>query len=56
MLNAAAVLIGAIAVGRTIGLLVDGFDGTMAVLVGIEIAMVSVLLLSARRSAPEFTG
>ncbi len=56
LLNAVAVLIGAIAIGRTIGLFVDGFHGTMALLIGIEIAMVAVLLLSARRSAPEFTG
>ena len=55
LLNAVAVLIGAIAVGRTIGLFVDGFDGTMALLIGIEIAMVAVLLLSARRSARELT-
>ncbi len=56
LLNAAAVLIGAIAIGRTIGLLVDGFHGTMAFLIGIEIAMVAVLLLSARNSGPESTG
>ncbi len=56
LLNAAAVLIGAIAVGRTIGLFVDGFHATMALLIGIEIAMVAVLLLSARRSASEPTG
>ncbi len=56
LLNAAALLIGEIAVGRTIGLIVDGFDGSMALLIGIEVAMVAVLLLSARRSAPELTG
>ena len=48
LLNAVAVLIGAIAVGRTIGLVADGFHGTMALFVGIEIAVVAILLLAAR--------
>ncbi len=56
LLNAVAVIIGAIAIGRTIGLVADGFHASMALLIGIEIAMVAVLLLSARRSAPEVTG
>ncbi len=52
LLNAAAVLVGAIAVGRTIGLVADGFDANMAVLIGIEIVMVAVLVLAARQGAP----
>ena len=49
LLNAVAVIIGAIAVGRTIGLIADGFHASMALFIGIEIAMVAVLLLAARR-------
>ena len=49
LLNGAAVLVGAIAVGRTIGLVADGFDATLAAIVGIEIAMVALLVLAARQ-------
>ncbi len=52
LLNAAAFLVGAVAVGRTIGLVVDGFDADMAVLIGIEVVMVAVLVLAARQGAP----
>ncbi len=52
LLNTVAVLVGAIAVGRTIGLVADGFDANMAVLIGIEIVMVAVLVLAARQGAP----
>ena len=51
LLNAMAVIIGAIAVGRTVGLAVDGFDASMATLIGVEIVMVAVLVLAARRPA-----
>ncbi len=52
LLNTVAVLVGAIAVGRTIGLVADGFHANMAVLIGIEIVMVAVLVLAARQGAP----
>ncbi len=52
LLNAAALLVGAVAVGRTIGLVADGFDANMAVLIAIEVAMVAVLLLAARPVVP----
>ena len=49
LLIATAVIVGALAVGRTIGLIADGFHTGMAIVIGIEIAMVAVLLLAARR-------
>ncbi len=52
LLNAAAVIVGALAVGRTIGLFADGFHAGMAIVIGIEIAMVAVLLLAGRRPDP----
>ena len=52
LLTTVAVLVGAIAVGRTIGLVAGGFDANMAVLIGIEIVMVAVLVLAARPGAP----
>lgn len=51
LLVAVAVVIGAIAVGRTVGLVADGFDRTNAVLIVVEVLMVAVLL-GAARGAP----
>ena len=45
LLIAVAVVIGAIAVGRTVGLVADGFHANMAALVGVEVVMVAVLVL-----------
>jgi hypothetical protein len=52
LLTAAAVLVGAIAVGRTIGLVADGFDLALAGVVGIEIVMVALLVVAARHGVP----
>jgi hypothetical protein len=52
LLTAAAVLLGAVAVGRTIGLVADDFDLALAGAVGIEIVMVALLAVAARHGVP----
>ena len=49
LLVAVAVIIAAIAVGRTVGLFADGFHSTMLTFIVVEVVMVALLLLAARR-------
>jgi hypothetical protein len=48
-LEAAALLLGCVAAGRTVGLVVDGLTATTLVSIVIELVMLAVLLLAARR-------
>jgi hypothetical protein len=50
-LQAAAVLIGAVAVGRALGLVVDGYAPQMLVFLIVELVMVGALLAAAGRLA-----
>ncbi len=50
-LQAAAVLIGAVAVGRALGLVVDGYAPQMLVFLIVELVMVGALLTAAGRIA-----
>lgn len=50
-LQAAAVLIGAVAVGRALGLVVDGYAPQMLVFLIVEVVMVAALLAAAGRLA-----
>ena len=50
-LQAAAVLIGAVAVGRALGLVVDGYAPQMLVFLVVELLMLGALLTAAARMA-----
>jgi len=50
-LQAAALLLGCVAAGRAIGIVVDGFTPQAAVAIAVELAMLAVLLLAAKRVA-----
>jgi hypothetical protein len=49
-LQALALLIGFVAVGRTVGMMSDGFAAMSAISVAIEIAMVAILLHAASQT------
>jgi hypothetical protein len=48
-LRAAALLLGCVAAGRTVGIATDGFAPESATAIAVELAMIAVLLLAARR-------
>jgi len=50
-LQAAAILIGAVAVGRALGLVVDGYAPQMLIFLIVEVVMVAALLAAAGRLA-----
>ena len=50
-LQAAAVLIGAVAVGRALGLVLDGYATQLLVFLVVELVMVGALLTTAARMA-----
>ncbi len=51
-LQAAAVLVGAVAVGRALALVVDGYAPQMLVFLVVELLMLGALLTTAARMAP----
>ncbi len=51
-LQAAAVLVGAVAIGRALGLVVDGYAPQMLVFLVVELLMLGALLTTAARMAP----
>jgi hypothetical protein len=48
-LQAAALLLGCVAAGRTVGLVADGFASETVTAIVVEVIMIAVLLLTARR-------
>lgn len=50
-LQAVALVIGCVALGRVVGIVLDGFTGVAAVSITFEVAMVAILLAAARTPA-----
>ncbi len=55
-LQALALLLGCVASGRAVGIVVDGFTSQAAVAIAVELVMLAVLLLAARRMSAEIRG
>ncbi len=55
-LQALALFLGCVASGRVVGILVDGFTSEAAVAIAVELVMLAVLLLAARRMSAEIRG
>ncbi len=50
-LQAVAVLVASVALGRSLGIAIDGFAAPSAIAISLELVIVAVLLLAARRPA-----
>ena len=55
-LQAVAVVVGCVAIGRVVGMTVDGFDPESATAFAVELVIIAVLLLTARLEAKRAAG